>query len=235
MSYLAACLKLEREVETLATPRDTPGGRDGRTARGWSRILGEDVESMEKPLDSRLLKVPVAGLMKKTFTRERFGADLDLGLGESGLFQRSERGGLKVDLWLESSLDGIRVRGTLRGFVSLECTRCLQEYRQEMDIQVDEFYRRPGIGAVSPEGRLLPREMEVPEEDEYLIDEGTIDLNVLVNDAVILSLPIKHLCSPECRGLCPYCGINLNLETCDCRVEDIDPRLEVLRKLLEEP
>jgi uncharacterized protein len=76
--------------------------------------------------------------------------------------------------------------------------------------------------------------MEVPEDDEYLIEEGTIDLNVLVNDAVILNLPIKHLCSPECRGLCPYCGANLNRGDCGCRVEEIDPRLEVLRKLLEE-
>lgn len=194
----------------------------------------EEVERMGKTLDSRLLKVPVAGLMKKLFTRERFGADLDVGLGEQGLFERGGRGGLRLDLWLESSPDGIRVKGTLRGSMALECTRCLEEYRQELDIWVDEFYRRPGIGAVSPEGRPLPREMEVPEDDEYLIEEGTIDLNVLVNDAVILNLPIKHLCSPECRGLCPYCGANLNRGDCGCRVEEIDPRLEVLRKLLEE-
>jgi len=199
-------------------------GMDGR----------EDVRHVERALDSKALKVPVAGLMKKVFTRERFGADLDVGLGEQGLFERGHRGGLRLDLWLESSPDGIRVKGTLRGTMALECTRCLEEYRQEIDIRVDEFYRRPGIGAFTPEGRPLPREMEVPEEDEYLIEEETIDLNVLVNDAVILNLPIKHLCSPGCRGLCPHCGSNLNLGDCGCRVEDIDPRLEVLRKLLEE-
>ncbi|MGQ9476616.1 MAG: YceD family protein [Actinomycetota bacterium] len=190
---------------------------------------------MAKPLDSRSLKVPVAGLMKKLFTRERFGADLDLGYGERGLFERSDRGGLRVDLWLESSPDGIRVKGTLRGSLALECTRCLEEYRQELDIRVDEFFRRPGIGVATPEGRPLPREIRVPEEDEYLIEEGTIDLNILVNDAVVLSLPIKHLCSPGCRGLCPHCGANLNQGDCGCRVQNIDPRLEVLRELLEEP
>lgn len=189
---------------------------------------------MDKVLDSRLLKVPITNLMKKLFSRERFAADLDVGLGEHGLFERGDRGGLKLDLWLESSPDGIRVKGSLRGSITMECTRCLEEYRQELDIQVDEFYRRPGLGAVTPEGKPLPREMEVPEEDEYIIEEGTIDLNVLVNDAVLLSLPIKHLCSPECRGICPYCGTDLNRGTCDCRVEDVDPRLEVLRRLLEE-
>jgi len=185
-------------------------------------------------LDSRLLRVPVSNLMKKLFTRERVKVDLDLGVGREGLRELGRKGGLRLDLWLESNPDGIRVKGRLNGTVSVECTRCLCEYRQEMDIAVDEFYRRPGLGAVTPEGRPLPREMEVPEEDEYLVEEGFVDLNVLVNDAVMLNLPIKRLCSPDCRGICPYCGKDLNQEDCGCVVEDVDPRLEVLRELLEE-
>lgn len=197
-----------------------PGAGGGKAGRG-------DV------LDSRLLKVPVESLMKKLFSRERFFADIDVGLGDKGLFERGDRGGLRLDFWLESSPDGIRVKGRMSGSIALECTRCLGEYRQEMDIRVDEFYRRPGLGAATPEGKPLPWEVEVPEEDEYLIDEGMIDLNVLVNDAVLLSLPIKRLCRTECRGICPYCGTDLNVSTCDCRVDRVDPRLEVLRQLLD--
>lgn len=189
---------------------------------------------MSESLASRRLRVPVSSLMKKLFSRERFRADLDIAVGEQGLYERGGLGGLSLDLWLESSPDGIRVKGKVRGTVGMECTRCLKEYRQELDIDVDEFYRRPGLGAAAGEGGRLPREVEVPEEDAYLIEENTVDLNILVNDAVLLSMPIKHLCSLDCRGLCPRCGKELNQGPCDCRGDDIDPRLEVLRALLED-
>lgn len=150
------------------------------------------------------------------------------------MYERGERGGLRLDLWLESSPDGIRVKGRVWGSVAMECTRCLKQYRQDLDIDVDEFYRRPGLGAAVGEGGRLPREAEVPEEDAYLIEENTVDLNVLINDAVLLSVPIKHLCSRDCRGICPHCGKELNQGPCGCRVEEMDPRLEVLRVLLED-
>ncbi|MGB9809870.1 MAG: YceD family protein, partial [Caldanaerobacter sp.] len=50
---------------------------------------------------------------------------------------------------------------------------------------------------------------------------------------VILSLPMKFLCKEDCKGLCPICGTNLNYGSCSCKREDIDPRLEVLSKLLQ--
>ena len=188
---------------------------------------------MTETLNSRQLKVPVTNLLKRVFSRERFSAYLDIGVGEHGLCERGDRGDLKLDLWLESSPDSIRVKGEITGSVCMECTRCLEEYRQELHVDVDEFYRRPGLGVVSGDGRQLPPEVKIPEEDEYVIQEGTIDLNLLVNDAVLLSLPIKHLCSEDCRGLCQVCGVNLNERECGCVKEGIDPRFEVLRTLLD--
>jgi uncharacterized protein len=44
-------------------------------------------------------------------------------------------------------------------------------------------------------------------------------------------LPTKRLCSEDCKGLCPYCGKDLNEGRCDCEVDEIDPRFEVLKKL----
>jgi uncharacterized protein len=187
---------------------------------------------MAEKLDSRQLKVPVTNLQKKVFSKEKFSANLDIAVGEHGLVEKSDRGDFKLEVWLESSPDGIRVKGRLRGSVAMECTRCLEGYRQDLDIGVDEFYRRSGMGALGADGRQLVG-TEVLEEDEYVIEEGTIDMNILVNDSVMLGLPIKHLCSEECRGLCQHCGSNLNLAECDCASEDIDPRLEVLKTLLE--
>lgn len=187
---------------------------------------------MAEALNSRQLKVAVTNLRKKVFSRERFSASLDIGMGERGLYEKGDRGDLRLEFWLESSPDGIRVTGNITGTIRMECTRCLEEYRQELDIETDEFYRRPGLGAVTSDGRQLPQE-EVGEEDEYIISEGLIDLNLLVNDAVMLSLPIKRLCRDDCRGLCPHCGRNLNEGECGCAGESVDPRLEGLRALLE--
>jgi uncharacterized protein len=187
---------------------------------------------MAEKLNSRQLKVPVTNLLKKVFSKEKFSANLDISVGERGLEEKSDRGDFKLEVWLESSPDGIRVKGNLKGSVDMVCTRCLEGYRQDLDLGVDEFYRRPGLGALSADGRQLAG-AEVQEEDEYVIEEGAIDLNILVNDAVLLGLPIKHLCTEECRGLCQYCGSNLNMGDCDCTGEDIDPRLEVLKTLLE--
>ena len=188
---------------------------------------------MADKLNSRQLKIPVTNLLKKVFSRERLTADLDVAVAEHGLVEKSDRGDLKLEVWLESSPDGVRVKGVIRGSVSMQCTRCLEEYRQELEIAVDEFFRRPGLSTVTGDGRRLSG-ADVQEEDEYVIDEGTIDLNLLVNDAVMLSLPIKYLCDEGCRGLCQTCGKNLNEGECGCVTESIDPRLEVLRALLEE-
>lgn len=188
---------------------------------------------MAESYGSRQLKIPVTNLLKKVFTREKVTALAEVCLGEHGLVHKAGPGGLRLDLWLESSPDGIRVKGRITGSIRMECTRCLEEYRQGITIEVDEFYRRPGLVATAEDGRRLPRGVEVPEEDAYVIDEGTIDLNVLLNDAVLLSIPMKHLCREDCRGLCQVCGANLNQAACGCVVEDIDPRLEALRALLD--
>jgi uncharacterized protein len=187
---------------------------------------------MNHTLNLRQLKVPVTNLQKKVFSKERFRAHLDIGVGEHGLVEKSDRGDLELDVWLESSPDGIRVKGKITGSVSMQCTRCLGVYRQGLDAGVDEFYRRRGLGAVTGDGRELPA-WDVSEEDEYVIAEGAIDLNLLVNDVVILSLPIKRLCGEACRGLCQWCGADLNEGECGCEREAIDPRLEILRTLLD--
>ena len=50
---------------------------------------------------------------------------------------------------------------------------------------------------------------------------------------LILSLPFKNLCREDCRGLCPICGKNLNEGLCGCRPQTADPRLEILRQLID--
>lgn len=81
----------------------------------------------------------------------------------------------------------------------------------------------------------IARELESEEDnDEYiLVPEGTIDMDELVMADVTLELPFQLLCQDDCKGLCPYCGTDLNVSTCDCNQKQVDPRLEKLKMLLD--
>jgi uncharacterized protein len=78
-------------------------------------------------------------------------------------------------------------------------------------------------------------EREIQEDDfeiSYYRDDQ-IDLNELLREQFYLALPMKPLCSEECKGLCPQCGINRNTATCACATEWEDPRLAALRGIVK--
>ena len=104
------------------------------------------------------------------------------------------------------------------------CDRCGQPF-QRQHRGSDVFYFS---FAESSEAR---RDPDVP-----IIAKGMmeIDISQEVRDLVILSLPAQMFCSPECKGLCPRCGANLNTETCRCMKDEMDPRWEILKGLRKE-
>ena len=65
-----------------------------------------------------------------------------------------------------------------------------------------------------------------------LLEDGCLDLDELFTTALVLSMDSKHVCSEDCKGLCPTCGTDLNQGPCGCRKE-IDPRLAALAQLLD--
>ena len=72
-------------------------------------------------------------------------------------------------------------------------------------------------------------------ESDYIeAPDFTVDLDAPVTADILLDLPSKHLCREDCKGLCPKCGKNLNEGECGCDLREIDPRLEILKSLLEE-
>ena len=66
-----------------------------------------------------------------------------------------------------------------------------------------------------------------------IVPDMKLDLDELVYSEVIMSLPMKHLCREDCKGLCPKCGKNLNVGACGCPEKEIDPRLSALAELLD--
>ena len=125
---------------------------------------------------------------------------------------------VRLELLLESVVEGILASGRVAGEMSFQCARCLRSFAHEFDLEVRELY------AHEPD----------EEHDEYPIVEEGIDLEPMVRDAVILSMPFSPLCRPDCLGLCERCGGDRNLGECSCAPET-DPRWAVLEGLqLEE-
>jgi len=137
---------------------------------------------------------------------------------------------IRIDLDLElSNLDGIArvtriaqgllVQAKMQAAQQTECVRCLTEFEQELHADFTELYAFTNK-SVTDSGLLLP-------------EDGHIDLAPLVREYMLLDIPIKPLCSTDCKGLCPVCGENLNETQCGHTPESIDPRLAVLKSLLD--
>jgi uncharacterized protein len=125
------------------------------------------------------------------------------------------RNDLTFDLSLEAIDGGILVRGRISGRFVESCRRCLKEVATPFQVQVAEIYRPPG--GVWEEG--------------YVIQHDTIDLERAARDTVGLEIPMSPLCRPDCAGLCPRCGADLNEGRCACPPEEGDARWSALREL----
>lgn len=114
--------------------------------------------------------------------------------------------------------------GYIAGSVVGQCARCVEEY---------DFVLEKDFSIVLVPKRELKAEAELEEEDlDLSFYKGEeIDLSPLVQEQLILALPTRPLCREGCKGLCPQCGVNLNVQTCACTSATGDPRLAVLRNL----
>ena len=114
---------------------------------------------------------------------------------------------------------GILLQADLQAQTELECVRCLTDFQQALKINFTELYAF-SQRYVTESGLLMP-------------DTGIIDLAPVLREYAALEIPISPLCKPDCKGLCPICGNNLNESTCSHEVESGDPRLASLKSLLD--
>ena len=104
--------------------------------------------------------------------------------------------------------------------LSLVCDRCTKSFAKEQTVEYET---------------LLASELENGENDEIVLldKDEQLDLDELMGDVFILNMDTKNLCSEDCKGICPGCGVDLNEGQCRCKKE-IDPRLAKLAQLLEQ-
>ena len=102
---------------------------------------------------------------------------------------------------LSRTPQGILFQGEFSGSTPQLCVRCLADFVQPLKASFDELYAFDER-SVSDSGLILP-------------EDGNVDLDDLVREYLLLEIPIKPLCRPNCKGLCAECGIDLNTETCE--------------------
>jgi DUF177 domain-containing protein len=124
--------------------------------------------------------------------------------------------------------EGISFTGDIETVATLTCSRCLEPYALPLDLHFDLLYTAQPEAVDRGESR-----MDADEVTRTHFDGRRIDLDQLLEEQIYLAVPLKPLCRPDCRGLCPRCGANLNQSSCNCREERVeDSRFLELKKLL---
>ena len=120
----------------------------------------------------------------------------------------------------------IRLRGRLSTGLELQCARCLEPVKQDVEREFELLYRPLGADAGRDELSVTAAEAEIG----YYQGDGIL-LEDVLREQVLLALPLKVTCREDCKGLCPHCGKNLNEEQCSCNVPMEDPRWAALKEI----
>jgi uncharacterized protein len=136
---------------------------------------------------------------------------------------------LDGNLQLIRTADGVLVMGKLRASLELVCARCLDAFALPLQFALEEEFR-PTIDITT--GASLP--LSDGDDAATRIDaHHELDLSEVVRQSILLAIPPSPICRTKCRGLCPHCGKNWNEGPCDCKRDEIDPRLQPLKQLLD--
>lgn len=160
------------------------------------------------------LRIQVSDLLEEpgSSRTERAAVPVSLSLHGAALHDEVE-----AALALRSLADGVLVRGETTVAVDLTCTRCLTMWTEDSRAVFEAVYRHH------------------PEPDDELPIEpgGWIEVGDLIRDEVSLALPARPVCRVDCRGLCPVCGSDLNIDPCGGHGEEADSPFVALRDLFD--
>jgi uncharacterized protein len=124
---------------------------------------------------------------------------------------------IEIDARFESVHEGILVTGDAFATASGECSRCLDPIDSSVEVEFQELFAYSGTS-----------------EDDFVVENESIDLDQVIRDAVVLSLPFQPVCSAGCKGLCVTCGAKLNEDPQHAHEAPVDPRWNALTNLKED-
>ena len=131
-----------------------------------------------------------------------------------------------IDLFIFRSEQKFTFQGKISALVEAECARCLRLFSFPAQAEIKFILDQTEV----------PDSAETQDDDYQFISKAlpTYDLIPRIREALILGLPMRLLCSPNCKGLCPQCGTNLNQQSCNCKMYQIEPRWGKLEQLIKE-
>jgi uncharacterized protein len=183
---------------------------------------GNENLTMKKSLQISLKAIPETGL------------ELGIDLGPEWFDRwRQEDPGLefsaarvKGTVSLEKHGNDILVRGQLTGNLNLTCSRCLETFAAPVEGDFDLLLVPGPLAAAG-----IDEELSQPDLDVDYYRGEVVDVESIIREQIILMIPLKPLCDENCRGLCPRCGANLNVTTCQCQPEAVNSPFAHLAKL----
>lgn len=163
------------------------------------------------------MKLDISDLLKKETAKK----EVRLELNELSCFDGRETikflQPIRFDGILNKVGDIITLTGTVTTLLELSCSRCIEKFSYVVDLNIEE--------------KLTNHDGANKDDDVIFIDSDTIDITEIIENNIIVTLPIKRLCREDCKGLCQQCGVNLNFSACNCTKDDIDPRLAKLKDM----
>lgn len=119
---------------------------------------------------------------------------------------------IDVDLRLESVHEGILATAEVDARAKAECSRCLDQIEIPVEVDFQELFAYSGMS-----------------EDDFVVENEQIDLEQVIRDEVVLSLPFQPVCSPDCQGLCAECGLKLSDNPNHAHEQQVDARWSELQ------
>jgi uncharacterized protein len=133
---------------------------------------------------------------------------------------------VKVEGKVRLARPEVFVNGHFETRAQVECDRCLKQVELPVDADFDLQYITGAEYESSATAELTEEVMSVS-----VFDGDVIDVDEIVKEQILLAVPTRMLCQPDCKGICPVCGIDHNLSDCECETKEVDPRWAALKNL----
>ncbi len=166
-----------------------------------------------------MIKVNVAEIKKrlvgeKTLAYELSPAELEIAPEELAI-----EGTVHLDGSISNAGDVLLLQVIMTAKVQRTCGRCLKDFT--------------GVAKAEVVEKFYPASAENIENDAFVYDSDVIDITEPLREGLLLAEPMQALCKPDCRGLCPVCGADLNDGDCGCDRFTVDPRLAALKQFIK--
>ena len=163
------------------------------------------------------VKIRISGLSNGLHEHRFVHESSAIGLSENFLKP------VEIDVQIDKTANQVYLKSEIRTSGSFQCDRCLDEFEQPISTSYQVFYVYNDVDG----GKVSHDEIQIIRPD-------TVYLNLTedIRQTVLLAVPLKLLCSEECKGLCSSCGTNWNHQTCECQEEIKDSRWQGLKDLL---